>query len=506
MKDIAMKQVAVKDIVVGENFRKSMDKEALRDLTKSIEKVGIIEPLIVRQNGKDLVLIAGARRLAAAQELGLKEAPVRVVESTDDEARLMQAMENIHRENLNPIDEAEQFDKLLKENQQAKDLVDVVGKSLRYIYRSLALLELPKNVKDMIKTGKMKPAHGHLLLRVPEKRLPKVLEYYNAQSGMEGECSVNRLQREIDKMLGRDMTNAIFDKTECAKCPHYTKNQGLLFDHANEGLCDNADCYRKKTMEHRKMLAEQAGKGKAFKDLKFVGIRGGRYSYETQHYHVGPFVVVDEKIQKLPAYKKAFEKERDSFGYSLNPETNKPQLLIINEELIKKLELTKKEKGPERDYAQEEYINEAASAAVMTAYLKTDVRQEKLQKALVAAYIEDRVDEEIAAQVMGVKELKKADIAKLDAADLLKILCFDMVSDGDEDILKLLPDVNTAMKEAVKTAKAAWPEEKKRRDAEQAKKDQEAATKAVEARKAEKEQTPEEPQEEPTEEGGEDQE
>ncbi|MEE8340836.1 MAG: ParB/RepB/Spo0J family partition protein [Candidatus Neomarinimicrobiota bacterium] len=152
--------------------RKQFDETALQELVASIKEKGILTPLTVRDDNGNYVLIAGERRLRAAKLAGLKEVPVYVIEVENDaEMMEMALIENIQRENLNPIEEAEAYAVLNSKyglSQQA--VAKSVGKKRVTITNSLRLLKLPSEIKKSIKIGKISAGHGRAILMMKTAR------------------------------------------------------------------------------------------------------------------------------------------------------------------------------------------------------------------------------------------------------------------------------------------------------------------------------------------------
>jgi len=118
-KEVSQMQMAVEEIVEGSNCRTRMNPGKFEELVQNVKKVGILEPALVRRDAKGkVILIAGHRRLAAAKAAGLKVIPVRVLDVDEKQADEIQALENLHREDLSPLDEAKdlcgEFPTLLK--------------------------------------------------------------------------------------------------------------------------------------------------------------------------------------------------------------------------------------------------------------------------------------------------------------------------------------------------------------------------------------------------------
>ncbi len=147
--------------------RKEFAPEQLQELVDSIREHGIIQPLIVRKRNKQYELIAGERRWRAAQELKLKEAPVIVREATDQEVLQLALIENLQREDLNPIEEAVAYQRLAKEFKlRQEDIAQKVGKSRAAVANSMRLLELAPDVQSYLVQGRLSVGHAKVLLGV----------------------------------------------------------------------------------------------------------------------------------------------------------------------------------------------------------------------------------------------------------------------------------------------------------------------------------------------------
>lgn len=151
--------------------RKDFTAEALRELADSIQEQGIVQPLIVRPQGNSFELIAGERRWRAAQLAGLTEVPV-IVREADDRAVLEMALiENLQRENLNAIEEAQGYAQLVSQFQLTQDLVATkVGKSRAVVANALRLLKLPGDVQGFIREGRLSVGHAKVILGLTDER------------------------------------------------------------------------------------------------------------------------------------------------------------------------------------------------------------------------------------------------------------------------------------------------------------------------------------------------
>lgn len=173
----SMRRISVGEIKPNRHQpRQDFDQEALEDLAKSIEQSGLIQPLVVRQVGSTYELVAGERRLRAAKLAGLDQVPCVIADVGDNQSLLMALVENIQRENLNPIEEAEAFLHLREELRLSQEEVaERVGKSRVAVANSLRLLNLPEEIKEDVRDGAISAGHARALLGVPEPSLQRKL-------------------------------------------------------------------------------------------------------------------------------------------------------------------------------------------------------------------------------------------------------------------------------------------------------------------------------------------
>ncbi|MGZ8566900.1 MAG: ParB/RepB/Spo0J family partition protein [Actinomycetota bacterium] len=156
--------------------RTRFDDEAIGSLAASIREVGILQPIVVRKAGAGYELIAGERRLRAAKLAGLATIPV-VIRDTDDADTLREALiENIHREDLGPIELAEAFRELLEElGLKQEELADRVGVSRSHIANTIRLLQLPIDVQQLLTDGKVQAGHARALLSLGDAEAQNTL-------------------------------------------------------------------------------------------------------------------------------------------------------------------------------------------------------------------------------------------------------------------------------------------------------------------------------------------
>ena len=146
--------------------RQNFDETSLEELTASIKEKGILTPITVRKVGNQFILIAGERRLRASKKSGLKKIPAYIINVADDAEMIEMALiENIQRENLNPIEEAEAYNYLNNRFKLSQEkIAKSVGKKRATISNSLRLLTLPREIKESIRNGRLSAGHGRAIL------------------------------------------------------------------------------------------------------------------------------------------------------------------------------------------------------------------------------------------------------------------------------------------------------------------------------------------------------
>src|SRR5262249_12923082 len=150
--------------------RRHFDEAHIEELAESIRSKGVLLPLIVRRAADGYVLVAGERRWRAAQKAGLRELPVMVREVTDKEAFEIALIENIQREALSPVEEAEAFKRLIEEHSLTQEeLAARVGKDRSTVANALRLLRLPEAIKQAIVDGQLSMGHARALLAIADE-------------------------------------------------------------------------------------------------------------------------------------------------------------------------------------------------------------------------------------------------------------------------------------------------------------------------------------------------
>ena len=167
--DVQKNKISISDIVPNKyQPRKIFDEDNLNDLTNSIKERGILQPIIVRKSNDDnskFEIIAGERRWLAAQRAGLHEVPIVVTEADDLKSLEFAIVENVQRHDLNPLEEAQGYKRLIDEfSYDQEKLSKFIGKSRSYITNSLRILTLPAEVIKLIETQKLTIGHAKILV------------------------------------------------------------------------------------------------------------------------------------------------------------------------------------------------------------------------------------------------------------------------------------------------------------------------------------------------------
>lgn len=194
--------------------RKTFNKEKLEELARSIKTHGVIQPIVVRKQGSHYEVVAGERRWRAARIAGLSEVPCIVRELTDEQNMLVAIIENVQREDLNPIEEARGIRAMIEDYELTQDEVaKAVSKSRPYITNALRMLKLPDAVLDMVSAGKLSAGHARAILSAKEEEQTEIAQHVETKG-----LSV----REAEKLSKKGLS---FDRKKPGK--HPTKNAAV---------------------------------------------------------------------------------------------------------------------------------------------------------------------------------------------------------------------------------------------------------------------------------------
>ncbi|WP_281703306.1 ParB/RepB/Spo0J family partition protein [Parvimonas micra] len=192
--------------------RKNFDDDSLEELANSIKADGVIQPIVVRKVGDKYEIIAGERRFRASKLAGLEKVPVVVKNVTDRKARELALVENIQREDLNPIEEAISLKTLMEEYKLTQqELSDIIGKSRSYIANNLRLLNLSDYIKEYLIRGELSPSQGRTLLSLEtEEERKKYLDKLLVK-----EVNIRDVEKKAKQ--SKNKTEDIFIKDICER-------------------------------------------------------------------------------------------------------------------------------------------------------------------------------------------------------------------------------------------------------------------------------------------------
>lgn len=317
------------------NPRKRFDEAKLAELADSIKANGIMQPVLVRAwsrtppSGMTIAdslarfeIVAGERRWRAARLAGLPALPAIVRELSDQQVEEMQVVENLQREDLHPIEEAEGYDNLMKHHgYSADDVAAKVGKSRAYVYARLKLADLCDSARKAFFEGAINPSTALLIARIPVAKLQSqaVKEITQPRSGGET-MSVRDAAQHIQAYYMLRLSEARFPRDDaslvpsagaCAACPKRTGAQPVLFEDVAADTCTDPTCFDAKRRAHADILIREA-RERGQKVLE------GKAAKEAMPYAgrvTDQFVRLDEKCYDVPTgSKKATPTWRDALG------------------------------------------------------------------------------------------------------------------------------------------------------------------------------------------------
>ena len=194
--------------------RKTFEEERLNDLASSIQQHGILQPIVLRQTVQGYYIVVGERRFRASQLAGLTEVPAIIKELSDEDMMELAIIENLQREDLNAIEEAESYKKMMTDlNITQQEVARRLGKSRPYIANMLRLLQLPKNVAQMVQHGALSSAHVRTLLTLKDASKIKKTAKQAAQESW----SVRYLEEYVNGLVSKDISRKVDKETKESK-------------------------------------------------------------------------------------------------------------------------------------------------------------------------------------------------------------------------------------------------------------------------------------------------
>lgn len=258
------------------NFRKTFDKKQMEELTESIKEKGVVQPILIRPTAEHKAegifeIVSGERRYRAAMAAGLKDIPAMIRDLNDRDAMEIQIIENLHRADVHPLEEAEGYEILMKQQGcyiNIDDLAVKVGKSKTYIYGRMKLCELVPEVKKSFYSGEISASIALLLSRVPQSLQKEAVKeilnhwdgpmsYKDAKGYLEEDFTVNLEHAPFDT---KDATLCL-NVGPCTTCPKRSGSAPQLFpDIKRKDVCTDITCFRAKRDAANKIKIEDAEK------------------------------------------------------------------------------------------------------------------------------------------------------------------------------------------------------------------------------------------------------
>lgn len=257
MNQTEFRRLPLTDILPSKtNPRSAMDEKGLKDLASSIKEEGVIEPVLVRPHSSPgkYEIIAGERRFRASQLAGVEDLPALVVRMDDRQTLEAQIIENLHREDLHPMDEARGYKRMLDlDGSYTPEVVaERAGKSKTYVYGRLALLSLDQKVQDLFYRGRLNVSAALRLARLQAKDQRAAMERFEGDETV----SVRELDEWIRHNVFLDLHSAPFKKDDasllpeagpCTNCSKQTGNSPMLFpDIKKKSTCTDPRCFQAK--------------------------------------------------------------------------------------------------------------------------------------------------------------------------------------------------------------------------------------------------------------------
>ncbi|MGK5008171.1 ParB/RepB/Spo0J family partition protein [Janthinobacterium sp. MDB2-8] len=293
------------------NPRKIFDDAALADLAASISKHGVAQPILLRPTHVDAAgvtffeVVAGERRFRASKLAGKTTVPAIVRNLSDAEALEIQVIENLQRQDLHPLEEAEGFEVLMRENGYTADVMaEKTGKSKAYIYASLKLTALEPSPRAVFYSGRLNKSTALLVARIPIKSLQE--KCVGEIAGEQRIMSARDAARHIERNYMLDLTKAPFDRENgalnpgagaCSTCHLRTGNQPEVFSDVSADVCTDPICFKAKNDEHvvRVLkLAKENGQAvitgaaaKKIKEASYSAVGGGYVELDKVNHFPG---------------------------------------------------------------------------------------------------------------------------------------------------------------------------------------------------------------------------
>jgi ParB/RepB/Spo0J family partition protein len=250
--------IPLRDISVSPtNPRKQFKIDALEDLAASIRKHGVLQPILIRPVGKRFEIVAGERRYRASKIAGVDKVPCRIKDMSDGEALEVQVIENLQREDVHPLEEAQGYAELLKlPGYDVAAIADKIGRSQTYVRGRLAMLDGIDDVRAAFAAESITASHMRIICKLQPEKQAEALENCFESYGDKRLLPVSDLRDWIASEMGMDLERAPFQLLDadlveaagaCVTCPKSSCVDGKLFgDQSGDDLCYDKVCYETK--------------------------------------------------------------------------------------------------------------------------------------------------------------------------------------------------------------------------------------------------------------------
>lgn len=311
------------------NPRKRFDQEAMDKLTESIRQVGILEPILVVPDGNRYRIVAGERRWRAALAAGLEKVPVLIRELTPEQEFEVMLTENLQRQDLDPIEEAQAFQAALARGWKQTELAEKLGISQAQVANRLRLLKLPDKVQDLISREILSAGHGLALVKVaaaPElvQELAKEFAERDVPVAQAGETIDFCITRAGKPLFSETYNPPLFDtqetciRTKCKKRVHARR----FYSDEEHPFCLDPECWEKHQAEARQRKVEEKiqeiaqTRGEVPEILKLPEISRSDY----RAFHCYSAVEIDECPGGCEYLKDAIDHDKDIVKVCVNPD------------------------------------------------------------------------------------------------------------------------------------------------------------------------------------------
>lgn len=254
-------RVLLKNIILGENYRKTIDENVSTEMTASIKEKGVLQPVLMRYTKIEwkFELVAGYVRHMISDALSLIDIPAIIRDLTDEEVAEIQLIENLQRSEVHPMQEAKGFAHILETGNKSIEVIAAhIGKSANYVARRLKLNDVIPEFQKIFEEGKIDLVQMEKLFRIDAKAQK---EYWKEVKQLikDGD-EINITNGELNRFIG-DLSNATFNLTDislnkfnrisCLECPHNSGGNNILFpEDVSNSKCGNIECFNLKTTFH----------------------------------------------------------------------------------------------------------------------------------------------------------------------------------------------------------------------------------------------------------------